>query len=245
MTDDLHTLSGAYAMDAIGDTEERRRFESHLARCETCATEVHEFRATTARLGLAAAEPPPPGLRDRVLADIRHVRQLPPVTARPSPAPERPKGRPRRWRRAATAALVGAACLVTAVSVTQAIRERQRVDRAEETSRAVASVLSAPDARSATGLARGGGTITIIASGAAGRVVVTTSGLRALPSSKTYQLWLVNDSGPRSAGLLPADRTRPVVAGTWRPSDRVGVTIEPAGGSVRPTTTPLVLLNPT
>ncbi|RKS68819.1 anti-sigma-K factor RskA [Actinomadura pelletieri DSM 43383] len=243
MTDDLHVLSGAYAMDAIGDTEERRRFESHLARCETCATEVHEFRATTARLGMAAAEPPPPGLRDRVLADIRHVRQLPPVTSRTPSAPKRPKAK--RWRRVATAGLVGAACLVTAVSVTQVMRERQRVDRAEETARAVASVLSAPDRRSATGRATGGGTVTITASGTAGRVVVATSGLRALPSSKAYQLWLIDASGPRSAGLLPADRTRPVVAGTWRPADRVGLTIEPAGGSARPTTTPLVLLNPT
>ncbi|WP_420867464.1 hypothetical protein [Actinomadura bangladeshensis] len=45
--------------------------------------------------------------------------------------------------------------------------------------------------------------------------------------------------------MLPGDRTRPVVAGTWRPSDRLGVTVEPAGGSARPTTAPLVLLSPT
>ncbi|TMQ91982.1 anti-sigma factor [Actinomadura soli] len=289
MRDDVHALAGAYALDAIDDAEERRLFESHLAGCEPCAAELREFRATTARLGMAVPEAPPARLRARVLADIRSVRQLPPMTsslpphapAQPPATPSRtpatpnqPPGlpvqplqqqpgmppqppdtsgeartparvepiRPKRWRRAAVAGLAAAACLVTAVSVTEAVRERQRVERAEDASRDVASVLSAPDARSATGGARGGGTVTIVASASRGRVVVASSGLEALPSSRAYQLWLIDADGARSAGLLPADRSRPVVAGTWRPTDRVGVTIEPAGGSARPTTEPLVLL---
>ncbi|MGP4023525.1 anti-sigma factor [Actinomadura sp. 3N407] len=244
MTDDLHALAGPYALDAIDDADERRLFEAHLAGCETCATELREFRATTARLGMAVAEAPPPRLRDRVLADIGHVRQLPPVpAASPRRTPVRPV-RPRRWRRAVAAGLAAAACLVTATSVGVAIRERQRVERTEAAYQEVASVLSAPDARSATGRAPGGGTVTIVASESRGRVVVASSGLRTLPSSKAYQLWLIDSGGPRSAGLLPDDRSRPVVAGTWRPSDKLGVTVEPAGGSVRPTTTPLVLLSP-
>lgn len=242
MTEDPHTLAGAYALDAIDDAEERRLFEAHLAGCETCAAELREFRATAARLGMAAAEPPPPRLRGRVLADIRNVRQLPPRTARDG-AGVRPI-RPRRWRRAVAAGLVAAACLVTAASVGVAVRERQRVERTEAAYRDVASVLSAPDARAATGRAAGGGTVTVVASASLGRVVVASSGLRALPPSQAYQLWLIDAGGPRSAGLLPEDRTRPVVAGTWRPSDKVGVTVEPAGGSARPTTAPLVLLSP-
>lgn len=247
MTDELHSLAGAYALDAIDDEAERRRFEEHLARCETCATELAEFRETTARLAMAVAEAPPPGLRARVLSDVRQVRQLPPDTSgtRPAPggAPVRTL-RPRRWRRAAAAGLAAAACLVTAVSAGVAVNERQRVERVEAAQRDVASVLSAPDARSATGRAAGGGTVTIVASASRGRVVVASSGLRTLPSSRAYQLWLIGADGPRSAGLLPGDRSRPVVAGTWRPSDKVGVTVEPAGGSARPTTTPLVLLSP-
>ncbi|MFA1545615.1 anti-sigma factor [Actinomadura chokoriensis] len=242
MTDDPHALAGAYALDALDDAAQRRLFETHLTGCETCATELHEFRATTARLGVAVAEPPPPQLRDRVLAEIRDVRQLPPEP--PRRASVHPI-RPRRWRRAVAAGLAAAACLVTAASVGVAVRERQRVERTEAAYQSVASVLSAPDARSATGRATGGGTVTIVASASRGRVVVASDGLRALPSSRAYQLWLIGAGGPRSAGLLPADRTGPVVAGTWRPSDRLGVTVEPAGGSARPTTTPLVLLSPT
>ena len=35
MSDDLHSLSGAYALDALDD-DERADFEEHLARCATC-----------------------------------------------------------------------------------------------------------------------------------------------------------------------------------------------------------------
>ncbi|GGT84929.1 anti-sigma factor [Actinomadura livida] len=246
MTGDPHTLAGAYALDAIDDAEERRLFEAHLDGCESCAAELREFQATTARLAMAAAEAPPPRVRERVLADIRHVRQLPPAV--PDEEPERGAQvrtpRPKRWRRAAVAGLAAAACLVTAASVGVAVGERQRAARTEAAQREVASVLSAPDARSATGRATGGGTVAIVASASRGRVVVASSGLRTLPSSRAYQLWLIDAAGPRPAGLLPGDRDRPVVAGTWRPSDRLGVTVEPAGGSARPTTAPLVLLSP-
>ncbi|MFA1538687.1 anti-sigma factor [Actinomadura monticuli] len=242
MTDDPHALAGAYALDAVDDAAERRLFEAHLDGCESCAAELREFQATTARLAVAVAEPPPPQLRDRVLADIRNVRQLPPESPRRDEVVR--EIRPRRWRRAVAAGLAAAACLVTATSVGVAVRERQRVERTEAAYRDVSSVLSAPDARSATGRAAGGGTVTIVASASRGRVVVASSGLRTLPSSQAYQLWLIDADGPRSAGLLPGDRGRPVVAGAWRPSDKLGVTVEPAGGSARPTTTPLVLLSP-
>ncbi|MEU8340756.1 anti-sigma factor [Spirillospora sp. NPDC048832] len=248
MSDEPHALAGAYALDAIDDAGERRLFEAHLAGCEACATELREFRETTARLAMAAAEAPPAALRGRVLAGIRDVRQLPPAAPAAPAAPARraapSASRPRRWRRAVAAGLAAAACLVTAASVTAVVRERHRVERTEAAYREVASVLSAPDARTATGRAAGGGTVTIVASALRGRVVVSASGLRALPPSQAYQLWLIDRSGPRSAGLLPAGRTDPVVAGTWRPADKLGVTVEPAGGSARPTTEPLVLLSP-
>ena len=39
MSDDIHALSGAYAVDALDDVE-RARFERHLANCEACRAEV-------------------------------------------------------------------------------------------------------------------------------------------------------------------------------------------------------------
>jgi anti-sigma factor RsiW len=54
---DLHTLAGAYALDAISDAD-RAQFEQHLARCEACAAEIRGLREATATLGAAAAVRP-------------------------------------------------------------------------------------------------------------------------------------------------------------------------------------------
>ena len=75
---DLHAHSGAYAVDALDDVE-RARFERHLAECEDCRAEVQSLREAAALLADDTAAAPPPGLRDRVLADIATVR---PLTAR-------------------------------------------------------------------------------------------------------------------------------------------------------------------
>ena len=55
---ELHTLTGAYAANAL-DAEERDRFALHLAACADCRQEVAELRATTARLAGAVFEQPP------------------------------------------------------------------------------------------------------------------------------------------------------------------------------------------
>ncbi|TDD78960.1 anti-sigma factor [Actinomadura rubrisoli] len=148
---------------------------------------------------------------------------------------------PRRTRRWRWAGVLVAACLAVAASAGVVVRERERAQRAEAAYGDVASVLSAPDARSASGRATGGGTVTVVASAARGRAVVAAWGLRGLPSSRVYQVWLIGPDGPRSAGLLPG-RSGPLPTGPWRDSDRVGLTVEPAGGSARPTSAPIVLL---
>src|SRR4051812_49041418 len=85
--DTVHTLVGAYALDALSEFE-RRQFEAHLGECETCAQEVRGLSETTARLGSAVAQRPPLGMRERVLAEVSQVRQVPPRVAR-RPAPRR------------------------------------------------------------------------------------------------------------------------------------------------------------
>jgi anti-sigma-K factor RskA len=65
----------------------------------------------------------------------------------------------------------------------------------------------------------------------------------ALPSTKVYQLWLIGPDMTRSAGLLPAaqaGRTEPVLATGIRSGDRLGITVEPGGGTTQPSTAPLL-----
>jgi len=71
-----------------------------------------------------------------------------------------------------------------------------------------------------------------------GALVFTAQGLRALPSSAGYELWLIGPSGDRPVGMLPTGSngmTEPVIASGLRAGDHLALTAEPAGGTVRPT----------
>jgi anti-sigma-K factor RskA len=78
MSADVHSLVGAYAVDAI-DEQERAAFERHLAECPECRAEVASLAEAGAQLALVSETAPPPAMRDAVLAGIRTVRPLPPL----------------------------------------------------------------------------------------------------------------------------------------------------------------------
>jgi anti-sigma-K factor RskA len=66
-----------------------------------------------------------------------------------------------------------------------------------------------------------------------------------LPASKIYEAWLINPRRTRPAGLLPAPhggKTRPLLATELMPGDELGLTVEPAGGTAKPTTTPILVI---
>ncbi|MEW1952010.1 anti-sigma factor [Terrabacter sp. NPDC080008] len=78
MSDDIHALSGAYAVDALDDAE-RARFERHLAHCSACQAEVDSLVAAASELSVLTEVAPPASLRAKVLAEIATVRPLPPL----------------------------------------------------------------------------------------------------------------------------------------------------------------------
>jgi anti-sigma-K factor RskA len=239
---ELHTLVGAYAMDAIS-APDRARFERHLAGCQECAQEIASLREATARLATATAVPPPPGLKERVLTAAAQTRQHAPEVSEAGflASRARPRWLPRRLTiaaAAAAAAVVVAAAVVFGVS-NGSISGQLSQDRA--TSQQVAAVLTARDATMMTGTVRGGGTVTIVMSHARHALVFTAADLRPLPASRGYELWLVGPAGDRPVTMLPsATMTGPVIASGLRPGDHLALTAEPAGGTARPTT-PMML----
>ncbi|ASN53656.1 anti-sigma factor domain-containing protein [Sinomonas sp. R1AF57] len=76
MDDQLHLLTGAYALNALDD-DERRRFEGTLAFGDPTAEEAREL-AETAALLAAGTTPvaPPPDLKARLMAQIAVTPQL-------------------------------------------------------------------------------------------------------------------------------------------------------------------------
>jgi anti-sigma-K factor RskA len=234
---DLHTLSGAYSLDAM-PAEERAQFEDHLAQCDSCAEEVLELRATAARLGAAVAADPPPHLRERVLGEASRTRQLPPV---PAPVAARRPSRTALRLLAVAAAVL--AVLAGALGVA-AYRADQRADRIAAESRQVTRVLGAGDAVTVSGAVEGGGRGTVVASRRLGEVAFVADDLPEAGGARTYQLWLIPARGPaRSAGLIGGEGgdRRELVAGDLSDVATFGVSVEPEGGSPQPTR-PVLLL---
>jgi anti-sigma-K factor RskA len=243
---ELHLLSGSYALDALTD-DERSDFEKHLARCSSCAEEVRGLRETAARLAMATAVTPPPEMRARVLAAAPRTRQLPPPGRNPlAMAGGRSRLRRRPLSRAGlTAGVLTLAAAVAFLVVTQ-FSTNQQLQQARASNSAIAAVLAAPDARIEALPAAKGGTATAVMSLREQEAVVTTAGLPALPGTRVYQLWVMTSAGAaRSAGLLTitsSGSTAPALAGGVLPGDRLGITVEPAGGTPQPTTTPVVIM---
>ncbi|MFE5554745.1 anti-sigma factor domain-containing protein [Streptomyces sp. NPDC056544] len=243
---DPHTLTGAYALDAL-EPEERAAVERHLADCVSCTQEVREFSETVTRLGLAVAAPPSAALRDEVMRRIATVRQEPPSTVRAARGGHvRPRWRPvPSW--ALAACIAGAVALggVAVAQYEQAEDARQQAQQARLTNDAVGSVLASADARVTTAPLRGGAVGTVVVSAARNQAVFAASGLPAPPSGKVYQLWYDGGGGKmRSAGLMDdgAPATATLLDGPVNTASGMGVTVEPAGGSPQPTSAPVALL---
>ena len=210
--DEIHVLTGSYALDALAP-QETDAFERHLQHCGPCQAEIRGLRETAARLALAQARRPPARLQQRVLAAAYRTRQLPPL---PSPHPTHTK---RRWLRPVPvlAAAAGAAALV--LGMTQ-LATAHRPDVSVQTARTSA-----------------GGAVTLIVTRSDQDALLTAARLPAPPDGRVYQVWVIGPAGARSAGFLSGTglALTDVHAG-----ERVGVTVEPAGGTSRPTTAPIV-----
>jgi len=267
MTEDLHALSGAYALDAIDDIE-RAAFLRHLTDCETCAAEVGEFREVTARLG-DVAEEPPVALRANVLAAIGQTRQLGPADPpapglgagpsafRPAARPasgDRPRSRTRsassrgdqRWRRATLATIAAA---VVAIAGTWAIMDERlnhaqsQVNSLQADRERIYAVMNAKDVTMLGANLPDGGRLAAAVSPTQREGVAMFAGLPPLPADRTYEMWLVTGDKKTKALLLPTG----VLGGTalfdYNPdSDAFAITEEPAHGSNTPTMDPLATI---
>jgi anti-sigma-K factor RskA len=251
---DVHTLTGAYALDALEDTE-RDEFERHLVECPECSREVTELRLTANRLGAAVSEQPSDLLRQRVLAEISRVRQDPPpgprlVAAR---ANQRFRGA-NRWAMGITSVAAAIALALAGTFGVAALRAQHELGDARAALSAAAAryapvgqVLSEPDAQTVTASGPSGGNGTVMMSRKLNKGIFLAFNMPPTPANRTYQAWAIGAAGDaRSLGVLMSTggtSTAPVVMNTLGGTAKVGVTVEPAGGSKQPTTTPLMLFD--
>lgn len=227
-TENLHALTGAYAVDGL-DPAERAAFEEHLATCPECRDEVAGLRETVATIAAAAAVTPPAGLRGRVLAEAART----PQWTREAMVARR---RPPAWRR--WAAMAAAAVLLVAGAVAGGLAVHQhQIDEAAASEQAhMMLIATAPDAVSHT-----------VALGTSHVVMSQTMGAAALVgedvpmpghAGMAYQLWMVHSDGSTAPGptFVPDHgQVLAFVAGDLSSVTSLTITEEPARGSAAPT----------
>jgi anti-sigma-K factor RskA len=255
MHDEMVVHAPAYVLGAL-EPLERRAFETHLAECDACASEVRSLARVTA--GLAQSVPqvtPRSALRDRVLLAVgaRGERASEPTLQA-------------RWRMSDWLAYAACVAIATAAGL-YAMNLRARVenlearlevaqirlaaaDRAMVDARRVAfETQSAMAVLAAADLTRVDLQGAPAAPQAVGRalwsrqsgMVFAANNLPPLEAGKIYQVWLVAGAGPPvSAGLVAPDESGRGVGIFRTPVDvsgpvTVAVTIEPEGGVPAPT----------
>jgi anti-sigma-K factor RskA len=146
----------------------------------------------------------------------------------------------------AAAALAGALAATALIAGVVTYGMQGRLDQAQHRDHTVAAVLSASDAKMMSAHVSTGGTATVVMSHRERALVFIAADLHVLPSGKSYELWLIGPAGTRPAGMVDASaRGRmagPMVVSGLAAGDSVGMTVEPAGGSPRPTSRPVLLI---
>ncbi|QCO99191.1 anti-sigma factor [Arthrobacter sp. 24S4-2] len=248
-------LAEVYALDAVSASE-RAAIEEYISAAPKPERDVFDERVRQARETLAVSftveEEPPPGLFDRIVAQLpaQHPPQSEtapvPGPAMHEQAPE-PAGAPdtdelgaarqRREERRRAPGLrnwlvgVAAAAVIALGGVGVGAYVANQNDPFNQ-------VLQAQDVRQATVDVSGGGTATVSISPSRDAVVVRMNGVPAPPAGKVYQMWLIpkDGSAPVSQGLMDAEAlSKPAVVKGIASASALGITVEPAGGSASPT----------
>lgn len=231
---DIHLLSGAYALGALGDLEEAR-LEGHLVQCPECTEEVRSLRETAALLAEDLATTPPPELRGAVLDQVSLVRPLPPVVTQLR----------RRGMARLVPLLVAAAVLVigTGVAAWRPWISQDVVPAAVPT--AAERVLQADDAVRAVVDLGEAGRATVVRSASENRAVIVTEHMAAPPEGKVFQVWLQapDDDMVPAAVMAPVPDQTVLLEGDAGEAVGAGITLEPEGGSPAPTSEPIALFD--
>jgi anti-sigma factor RsiW len=239
VTCDVHVLTGVFVTDAL-DEGERHHFSDHLHDCPSCAQEVRELRETAALLGIAAGCGLPSRMRTELLRAVEETRQVPPPSA---PMPKTGTGwarrpRPGSWRLPAAASLLA----VIAGLGTLSARHVHQLGEEHRVRAQTAALATAPDAR-ALNAHTGPAAVTVEISRRTDRITLAWHGMPTLPRDRTYQVWLVGPAATWSPVTFTAAAARPVLISGLGAAQRLMITDEPAGGSLRPTTPPVITMD--
>jgi anti-sigma-K factor RskA len=214
---ELLELATPYALNAMPDTEraaiDRQVAAAPSAVAEAFRDEVRAVRETMAVVSAATAADPPARLRTAVLAAAQ------PDTTRHY-----------RWRVAVLAAAAAIVVGLAAFGAGVALRPPPTPTMAEQ-------IMAAPDVRTVSGQLAGG-TATVLFSRDMNAGVLVMNNVPPPTQGTVYQMWLVGDKGPLSAGTMNTAAVAPSTTHmlpNLENSSMLAFTVEPGNGSPQPT----------
>jgi anti-sigma-K factor RskA len=214
---ELLEMATPYALNAISDSE-RAAIDRQLAAAPTPVAgafndEVRAVRETMAVISAATAAEPPEGLRAAVLAGAQTD------TARRS-----------RWRTAVLAAAAAIVVALAAFGAGVALRPPPTPATAEQ-------IMAAPDVRSVSADVAGG-KATVVFSRDKNAGMLLLNNVPPPSQGTVYEMWLVGDKGPVSAGTMDTAAVTPSTTHMFTDlghSSVLAFTVEPGNGSPQPT----------
>jgi Anti-sigma-K factor rskA len=202
---------------------------------------AHRFRDeldTAAAVQQLAAETPPPELKAQIMAAIAQVKQEPhnaPQQRSSSRAAQRKVVDMTQWARRSRH---GRALLATAAALMLVVAGVALVNRPEPAAPRAQAIIQADDAVTHSLGGSIGTVLRLVYSPSHHAIVLAGEGVPTLSDAQTYQLWSIDDSGPRSIGVFRPDDDGHLESrfeGVDPSGDIVAVTVEPASGSNQPT----------
>jgi anti-sigma-K factor RskA len=197
---ELDALLGAYALDAVDDTE-RARVDSYLATNRSARDEVDELRESAASLALAPVDDVtlPAGLWDRISANIAEApREFTPL-----------RPRERRTLSARVVSIVAVAAAVALIALTAQVVVMNGRSGPHDLNAAFAKAQTQDGAQHVALAPANGVEVARIVLLPDGSGFMKNDNMKALPSDETYQLWALSGDPDHpiaiSAGVLGAN----------------------------------------
>lgn len=208
-------LIAGQALYALSPADEER-VALHVAECERCRRQLREAEALAASLAYSVpAAEPPADLRDRLLAAVQPVVEA---------APARQRRARSWWPRFAAVAVPALAAAVVGLAVWNVSLHGDL------------SGLRSQLFHGTAGNLRGVGNVVVKSDGNA----TLYASIKPAPAGKTYEAWVIRGKVALPAGIFRGGGTVNLrLSRDARPGDVIAVTVEPAGGSRKPTSPPI------
>lgn len=228
------------ALDAL-DSDLHAQVEEHIVTCPECQSELDELRTVASALG-NTYEVPPEGLWSQIATRLYETDAVdaptPPVFMSDFEVPRAGTRRVRARSFVLSVSLAAAAAIIVlALNLASANGRVSNLNDAlaSNAHNGVTSALATPGHKVVTLSDVHHGVLASFVLLPDGRGYLIHSNMPALPSNETYQLWGIVNGSPVSIGVMGSSpRAVAFTLATSPGPSKLGVTIEPAGGSLTP-----------